>query len=129
MDSANVSAVLFVKDLDRVAAFYSVGLEMNRVTGDPDHSVLECRGFRLMVHQIPKHIADRIRIESPPHRRVEGAIRLNFPIQSIHDTRRAARSMGGDFDDAPPPWATPDSNVFLGHDPEGNVFAVSQHVR
>jgi len=129
MDSANVSAVLFVKDLDRVAAFYAGALEMTRVTGDSDHSVLECRGFRFIVHQIPKHIADRITIESPPHRRVEGTIRLNFPIQNIHDTRRVARSMGGDLDDAPPPWATPDSNVFLGHDPEGNVFAVSQYDR
>ena len=127
MDSANVSAALFVKDLARVAGFYAGALEMPPVFGDADHSVLECRGFRLVVHQVPKHIADRISIESPPHRRAEGAIRLNFPIQSIDRARGTARSLGGDVDDAPPPWAGSDANVFLGYDPEGNVFAVSQH--
>jgi hypothetical protein len=29
-------------------------------------------------------------------------------------------------DDAPPEWAARDANFFLGYDPEGNVFGVSQ---
>jgi hypothetical protein len=30
-------------------------------------------------------------------------------------------------DETPPPWAEPDAIVFLGYDPEGNVFKVSQY--
>lgn len=129
MKSANVGAVLFVKDLEKVAAFYSATFEMDVVLGDAEHSVLNCRSFELVVHQIPKYLADQIRIESPPHRRVEGAIRLNFPAQSIDKARQMARSLGGEVDDTPPPWANSDANIFLGYDPEGNVFAVSRHDR
>ena len=127
MESSKVSAVLFVKDLKAVAAFYSQALGMKCTVNDEDHSVLNCCGFDLIVHQIPKHVANVIAIKQPPKRRVEGAIRLNFPVRSIEETRTIARSLGGKLDDAPPAWASSNSNDFLGHDPEGNVFHVSQH--
>jgi len=127
MGSSNVSAVLFVKELKRVAEFYIQALGMNCSFNDDHHCVLNCSGFELIVHQIPKPIADHVIIQSPPRRRVEGAIRLNFPVRSIEQTRRIARSLGGELDDAPPPWAAPDSNIFLGYDPDGNVFAASEH--
>jgi len=126
MESASVSAVLFVKDLQRLAAFYSQALGMTCTVSDEHHSVLKCRGFSLIVHQIPKQIADAITLQQPPERRVDGALRLNFPVQSIEDTRRAARSLGGEIDDDPPGWAGPKANDFFGYDPEGNVFMVSQ---
>lgn len=127
MESGSVSAVLFVKDLKKAENFYCGALSMSCRNSDEHHSILNCRGFDLIVHQIPKHIADEITIDDPPARRVEGAIRLNFAVQSIPDTRRLARSLGGDVDDAPPSWAAADANVFLGCDTEGNVFKVSQH--
>ena len=65
-------------------------------------------------------------IAQPPIRRVWGAIRLDFPVASIADSRKLARALGGDIDDAPPAWADPNANFFFGHDPEGNQFGVSQ---
>lgn len=127
MEAANVSAVLFVKDLKRVSAFYAQALGMNCTHSDPHHAVLNCRGFNFIVHQIPPHLADEIVIEQPPRRRAEGALRLSFPVQNIAETRRLARSLGGDVDDAPPAWADPNANTFLGYDPEGNVFKISAH--
>jgi len=126
METASVRAVLFAKDLERAAAFYVGALALTRLSGDKDHAVLECDGFELVVHQIPKQIADTIVIAQPPIRRVWGAIRLDFPVASIADSRKLARSLGGEIDDAPPQWADRNANLFFGHDPEGNQFGVSQ---
>jgi len=122
-----VSAVLFAKDLTKVAAFYTQALGMTCAFSDEDHWALKGCGFDLIVHQIPKHIAAEITIQRPPWRRVWGAIRLDFPVQSIEDSRRIARSVGGEVDDVPPEWAESNGNFFLGHDPEGNVVGMSQH--
>lgn len=110
-----------------MAAFYTRALGMSCTFSDERHCVLNCRGFNLIVHQIPQHIADEIVLEQPPHRRLDGAIRLSFPVQNIAETRRLARSLGGQLDDTPPEWAEPNANTFLGCDPEGNVFKVSEH--
>ena len=126
METANVRAVLFVKDLERSVAFYIGALEMTRVSGDEDHAVLDCGGFELVAHRIPKQIADTIVITQPPVRRVWGAIRLDVPVSSVADCRRLARSLGGDVDDAPPPWADRGANFFFAYDPEGNQFGISQ---
>jgi catechol 2,3-dioxygenase-like lactoylglutathione lyase family enzyme len=126
MEASNVRAILFVKDLQKVAAFYIGALALTRVSGDVDHAVLECDGFELVVHQIPKPIAETIVVTQPPVRRVWGAIRLDFPVASIGDSRKLARALGGEVDDAPPAWADRNANLFFGHDPEGNQFGVSQ---
>jgi predicted enzyme related to lactoylglutathione lyase len=127
MESANVSAVLFAKDLRRVADFYVGALDMVCGASDEHHSVLRCCGFELMVHQIPKHIADVIDLQQPPQRRSDAAIRLNFPVHDVETARRLAKTFGGQIDDVPPQWADPKALMFLGFDPEGNVFKVSQH--
>jgi predicted enzyme related to lactoylglutathione lyase len=127
MDASKVSAVLFAKDLQRVAAFYSGALGMTCTFNDAYHSLLSCRGFELIVHQIPKHIADEIVIEQPPERRVWGAIRLDYPVQNLAESRKLAQSAGGGIDEVPPEWADRNTNFFLGYDPEGNQFGVSQN--
>jgi catechol 2,3-dioxygenase-like lactoylglutathione lyase family enzyme len=126
MGTSNVRAVLFVKDLERVEAFYVGALAMKRVSGDQDHVVLEHGGFELVVHRVPKQIADTLVITQPPVRRVWGAIRLDFPVANVSDCRRLARALGGDVDDAPPPWADPKSNFWFGYDPEGNQFGLNE---
>jgi predicted enzyme related to lactoylglutathione lyase len=125
VNTSNVNAVLFVKDLRKVSTFYSKALGMKVTSSDEHHAVLSCGGFELVVHQIPKHIAATIVIRQPPERRVGGAIRLDYPVQDLEQSRRTARALGGGIDDQPPPWADSGAN-FLGHDPEGNQFGVRQ---
>lgn len=125
MTVTHVRAVLFAKHLDRVAAFYVGALGFRRASGDRDHTILHCDGFELVVHQIPKAIADGIVITDPPKRRTSAGLRLDYPIASVEEARKRARSLGGDVDDAPPPWAGRDANFFFGYDPEGNQFGVS----
>jgi predicted enzyme related to lactoylglutathione lyase len=126
MNASTVSAVLFAKDLPSVAAFYATALGMSVVASDEQHWRLSCAGFELVVHQVPKAIADTIVIAHPPQRRWWGAIRLDYPVDSIEDCRIKARSLGGDIDDAPPEWANRDANFYFGYDPEGNQFGVNQ---
>jgi predicted enzyme related to lactoylglutathione lyase len=125
MKSSSVSAVLFAKDATKVAAFYVEALGLSCTFSDSQHSALSCGGFELIIQQIPKHIADGFTLQEPPRRRIEGAIRLNLPVQSIEDTRKLAGAFGGEVDAARPAWAPSGANMFLGQDPEGNVFMVS----
>jgi catechol 2,3-dioxygenase-like lactoylglutathione lyase family enzyme len=129
MSENRVKAVLFVKDLRAVAQFYSSALGMSVVERDEHHWRLSCAGFELVVHQIPKHIADTIVLERPPTPRVWAAIRLDYPVHSIAECRRAARAQGGYIDDKPPAWAEPDAKFFFGYDPEGNQFGVSENAQ
>ena len=122
MKGSKVSAVLFVKHLQRTADFYVNALGMQCSFSDDDHSRLQCHDFQLVVHQIPKHIE----LETPPERRVWGALRLDYPVRSIAESRSLAQRFGGGIDETPPGWADRDANFFLGHDPEGNQFGVSE---
>lgn len=125
MTVTHVRAVLFAKDFQRVAAFYIGALGFLRASGDREHTILRCDGFELVVHQIPKPIADTIVIADPPERRVRSSMRLDYPVASVEEARKLARSLGGDVDEAPPPWAARDANFFFGYDPEGNQFGLS----
>lgn len=125
----NVSAVLFAEDHAKVATFYREALGLDFTTGDADHSVLSCDGFELVVHRIPGHHVTESGGGKGPARRAEGRIRLDFPVDSIAAARTKAAELGGAVDDAPPPWAPPDASFYLGHDPEGNVFKLSERGR
>lgn len=126
METSTVRAVLFAKDLNKLTSFYRQVLCMACDSRDEAHAVLSRNGFDLIVHQIPRHVADGIRIEQPPVRREGGAIRLDYPVDDISDSRKLAQSFGGGIDETPPAWAGADMNFYLGFDPEGNVFGVSQ---
>jgi len=58
-------AVLYAKDMHRVAAFYAEVLGLHPVNRDEEHVVLESRGFQLVVLRIPSRIASTIEIAVP----------------------------------------------------------------
>jgi catechol-2,3-dioxygenase len=119
-----VSAVLFARDLNKVAGFYRDVLGMPCTAKDAQHAVLVCKHFDLIIHQLPPSETEPA--AAPLQRRHTAAIRLNFTIADIAQARRVAASLGGEVDDAPPAWAPPDARCRLGHDPEGNVFLVDE---
>lgn len=128
--SANLSsvrAVLFAKDLTAIVTFYCDVLGMTRSSGDDSHSILELRGFDLIVHRIPEHVAQGIEIGQPPVRRAGSAMRLDYVVENLEHSRKLAKSLGGEIDESPPPWADAETSLRLGCDPEGNVFGVRQH--
>jgi predicted enzyme related to lactoylglutathione lyase len=119
-----VSAVLFAKDHAKVASFYRDAFDARTLSGNADHTVLEFRGFQLMIHQIPRHLAKDIAMPNPVQRREQASLRLDLPTRNLERSRTVAKLLFGTIDDTPPPWAAPDARFHLGHDPEGNVFGV-----
>ncbi len=119
---ARAGAVVYAKDLQRMARFYQALLQAQTLHEAPDHVLLQSDGLQLVVHAIPAHIAATITVTTPPEPREDQAIKLFFPVPGIDWARAAARAAGGDLGGRP--WAGPGFVACDGTDPEGNVFQV-----
>ena len=71
----------------RLADFYKNVANLKGCDGDDTFVWLESGAFHLVVHQIPKRIAETITISVPPIRREDAAIKPVFFIDD-HDTAR-----------------------------------------
>jgi len=114
-------AVLFAKDLPRVAKFYEEILPMTVVLVNHDLIVLESAQFQLVVHAIPEQIAQSIQITSPPVRRTDLPTKLFFAVASIAEARVKASALGGALNPKAEEWEAGGFRACDGHDPEGNV--------
>lgn len=118
------AAVLFVKDLARLASFYQTVASMSVVRADRDHTVLESGHFQLVLHAVPKGIGDAIEITRPPNVRTNVPMKLCYPVASIPDARRSALALGGMLNPSAQEWVDRGFRICDGHDPEGNVLQV-----
>lgn len=117
---ARAGAVIYVKDLARLSAFYQAVLGMALRHAEADHQVIESADLQLVIHAIPAQIADSFTIETPPVPRDEQAIKLFFTVDSLAQARARAHALGGEVGDAG--WAGPGFVAHNAHDPEGNIF-------
>ena len=113
-------AMLFVKDLDRMTAFYCDVLGLEPIEETRLENWLEFRGdgVRFSLHAIPSAIATGIRIDSPPRPREQSSAKLTFAVQSVDATLQKIEQMGLPL--LRRPWGGTEAV-----DPEGNVFAVT----
>ena len=114
-------AVLFAKDLPRVAAFYRDLVGMTQTVTENRLIVLESDTYQLVIHGIPKNIANRIDITTPPLRRVDMPTKLVFPVTSLAAARTAAGALGGEVDAVSAQFSARSFIACDGFDPEGNV--------
>jgi catechol 2,3-dioxygenase-like lactoylglutathione lyase family enzyme len=121
-----VSAVLYVRDLAKVTAFYSAVLRQPLVYRDAYHAVLRCGIFALDIHQLPEHEVAALHLDTSPQRRDQAAVKLSFPVDSIVRARRVAAEHGGELDPGPPRWVVEQQKICDGRDPEGNVFQLRE---
>jgi predicted enzyme related to lactoylglutathione lyase len=126
MPQPKAAAVLYAKNLARLAAFYGQVARLSFVRSGLEHVVLECESFQMSVIQIPKHFADSIELQEPPVRRENTAIKLVFFVESIADVRAVASDLGGGLNPVEREWIFDGNRVCDGHDPEGNVFQLRQ---
>ena len=119
--------MLYAKDVDRVAAFYSAVLGFEMAGRDEEHVLLESRLFQLVILRIPSHIASTIQIAVPPVRRANSAVKLVFFVPSIAEVRASARAQGGVLNGSDNEWLFNAWKVCDGLDPEGNVIQVREH--
>ena len=113
-------AMIFVKDLPRMTAFYRdiLGLQPVEETRLPDW--VEFHGeAQFALHAIPAAIAAGITIESPPRPREQGATKLTFTVTDVDATLAAIEGMGLRL--LKRPWGGVEAV-----DPEGNVFALQR---
>jgi predicted enzyme related to lactoylglutathione lyase len=119
---SRAAAVLYAKDMDRVAAFYAAVLGLETAGRDDEHVLLESPAFQLVVLRIPSHIASTIQIAVPAVRRANAAVKLVFFVPRIADVRAAAEARGGVLNGAETEWLFNGWKVCDGLDPEGNVI-------
>lgn len=125
-DKPKPSAVVFAKDVKRMARFYREVVDMVEVHGDRAHVVLDGGHFQLVLHGIPKKIADSIEITTPPRVRDAMPIKVCLPVESIEAARARAALLGGEIGGAEKQWQARGFTACDGYDPEGNVFQVRE---
>ncbi|MBL9205010.1 MAG: hypothetical protein JNN01_07985 [Opitutaceae bacterium] len=114
-------AVLYAKDLDRLAAFYEGLLEVRVTDSAPTHRVLESAATRLILHAIPAEFAASIEIATPPALREDATTKLMLQVRSLAATRSSAAALGGGVFSPQREWVYGGFRVCDGFDPEGNV--------
>jgi predicted enzyme related to lactoylglutathione lyase len=127
-DALKPGAVLFAKDIQRVARFYAELVPMTVALAEQDVIVLEAERHQLVVHAIPNHIAEQIEIAVPPARRTEVPVKLIFAVASIADARARAPALGGELNPPSVAWQARGFVACDGHDPEGNVVQFREPV-
>ncbi|MFY3383176.1 VOC family protein [Paracidovorax sp. MALMAid1276] len=121
-------AVVFAKDIRRVAAFYEHLCALVVVHAERDHIVLESGTVQLVVHAIPPAIARTIQIAEPPVVREQTPIKLFFAVPDLAQARALALQWGGEIAPAAREWEARGFRACDGHDPEGNVVQFRQAV-
>jgi predicted enzyme related to lactoylglutathione lyase len=121
---ARAGVFVYAKELPRLAAFYAAVLDMREVHATDEMAILASPDLQLLVHRIPAHIAADIRIETPPARREDCAIKFFATVPSLADAGATAAALGGQlFDER---WQGPGFVVCNAMDPEGNVFQIRE---
>ena len=124
---SRTGAVLFAKNLDRVATFYSVMLGLTEANRADDHILLESPGFQLVVHRITAGGSPAGDITVPPARRATAAFKPVFFVPSISRLRGVAETQGGSMEPAEKEWSFNGVTVCDGVDPEGNVIQFREY--
>jgi predicted enzyme related to lactoylglutathione lyase len=126
MHTVQQGLVVFAKNKQRVSAFYQQTLNLGVHTSDSSHDLLRGHGLELVIHSIPRKIADGIVISEPPEPREDTPLKPTFVVPSLDAVRRAAEATGGFLKPADKAWRFRGHVVLDGWDPEGNVVQFKQ---
>lgn len=120
------AAVVYAKNVKRIAGFYERVANLSLKRAAEDHVVLVSESFQLVVVQIPKHLAESIETAEPPVRRTQNPIKLIFLVEDLAAARDVAKAESGALNAPNDEWIFEGNRVCDGHDPEGNVFQLRQ---
>ena len=111
--------MIYVKDLNRMAAFYenTLGLKPVEATRMANYVEFDAGAAGFALHAIPPEIASRIEIASPPVPRERNPVKLSFEVNDLASERERLQRLGVTLIERP--WGAWD-----GIDPEGNVFGL-----
>ena len=120
-------AIVYAKDIARLAHFYAEVMALEIMHEAADHVVLESETLELVIVAIPEPTAARIVISSPPARREYTAFKLVFAVDSLVEARVVAAAAGGGVDAPGKEWDFQGARVCDGFDPEGNVIQLREY--
>ena len=121
------SAVIFVRDVPMMTAFYQQLATMTFVGGDEGHSVLEIENFQLVIHALRGEPQPATRKGKVVVRR-DAYVKVCLPVVSIAKTRTIAAKLGGAIKPKKNEFEARGFRACDGHDPEGNVIQVRESV-
>jgi catechol 2,3-dioxygenase-like lactoylglutathione lyase family enzyme len=108
-------AVLFVKDLPAMTAFYRDTLGFTVTSGSAGWIEFDAGPVALALHAIPAAIAARIVIDTPARVREQAPVKLSFAVPDVAAERARLAAAGVVMREVR-------SGGCDGVDPEGNVF-------
>ncbi|MBV8624147.1 MAG: hypothetical protein JO174_11740 [Herbaspirillum sp.] len=114
-------AVLFAKDVARLAAFYAQVLAVVPKHAHPEKVVIEAADFLLVIHAAPPAVSAGIEITTPPVLRENVPAKLFLPVRSLAQARLSTERLGGGMKPEAAAWDGPGFRACDGFDPEGNV--------
>jgi len=117
------SAILYVKDLERMKRFYGemLGAVPTNHLWTDTWATFETGSARFSLHAIPAEIANNIEIGSPPTPREAEPVKLIFEVEDVESERARLESLG--IQVLRRPWQRP-GEACDAVDPEGNVFQI-----
>ena len=112
-------AVLFVRDLPRMTAFYQDVLGLSPIDDGRTQDWVEFRtgAVTLGLHAMPADIAAACTPEVPPRARESNPLRLDLSVADVEHEKRRLAALGVTL--LTRPWGACDLV-----DPEGNVFGL-----
>ena len=122
----SAGAIVYAKDIQRVARFYAEVADLEVMHEVEDHIVLESETVELVIVAIPPDIAARIVITTPPQRRENTALKLVFAVPSLSQARTTAEANGGELNPPGKEWSFQGLRVCDGCDPEGNMIQLRE---
>ena len=122
----SAGAIVYAKDIHRLARFYAAVADLEVMHEVDDHIVLESETVELVIVAIPAATAARIVINTPPQRRENTAFKLVFPVASLSQARATAEANGGELNPPGKEWSFQGLRVCDGCDPEGNMIQLRE---
>jgi predicted enzyme related to lactoylglutathione lyase len=112
-------AIIYVKDLPRMAEFYEVSLRLKpkKETRTDTWVEFDTGVSGLALHAVPADIALKIEMGFPPQPREENPVKLTFEVEDV--AAEAARLAAIGCAIRQRPWGVCDAV-----DPEGNIFQI-----
>src|SRR4029453_14755908 len=90
------SAMVYVKDLPRMRAFYGemLGVKPSNDTWTDSWTEFDAGGVLFPLHAIPPEIASQIEITSPPRPRGQNPVKLIFEVDDVDAERKRLGLLG-----------------------------------
>lgn len=116
-----LTAVVYAKDMQRLAAFYGMALGATVLEQAPGYTVLQAGAVELSVVQMPAELAAQVVLTQPPEVREATPIKLSFAVPGFEQVATAAAAFGGGVKPPEAAWVWRGARHLDAADPEGNV--------